>query len=329
MTTSRRPFPTNPLVRLIPPVPSTAPVNAVTWSSNSAQYLLTGSSDRSIRLWNPFKQPSSSPSSSKGNGQLIQTYSAHGYEVLDLDISADNAKFVSCGGDKTVFVWDVQAGKTVRRFAGHAGRVEGVKFGGAGSESVIVSGSFDGTVKVWDLRAGGDTRALMTLNEAKDAVSAIAVQGHEIWAGSADGRVRVYDVAMGAVDVDVFPAAVGSVVPTAEGDGVLVSTLDSSVRFMDRASGRCLKECRGSGFTNEEFRVRSALGAAESVAISGGEDGQVWVWDLLTGEVREKVWHDSEKRRVVGAVAWNQRRNVWASAGGDGTVVVWGAGDGG
>lgn len=54
-------------------------------------------------------------------------------------MSADNGRFASVGGDKQVFLWDVESGTTLRRWAGHAGRVEAVEFGGE-SDSVVVSG---------------------------------------------------------------------------------------------------------------------------------------------------------------------------------------------
>lgn len=72
---------------------------------------------------------------------MVQTYSGHGYEVLDISVSDDNARFVSCGGDKLVFLWDVATARTTRRFEGHGGRVNSVAFGGdAGDGSVVVSG---------------------------------------------------------------------------------------------------------------------------------------------------------------------------------------------
>lgn len=59
--------------------------------------------------------------------------------MLDLAVTDDNARFASVGGDKTVFLWDVATAQTVRRWAGHAGRVNAVGFGGEGDQ-VVVSG---------------------------------------------------------------------------------------------------------------------------------------------------------------------------------------------
>ncbi|KAK4539702.1 hypothetical protein LTR36_010413 [Oleoguttula mirabilis] len=313
-------FPTTPIARL---TGHNGPVHAVTFSAGTGQYILTGAQDRKVRLFNPATQ------------RLIQTYSAHGYEVLDLAVSEDNARFTSVGGDKTVFLWDVPTAQTLRRFTGHAARVNTCAFGGEG-DSVLVSGSYDGTVRVWDAKSRSE-RPIMTFSEAKDSVSAVCVRGHEVFAGSVDGRVRVYDLAMGVVEVDVLGASVTSVVPTRAGDSYLVSTLDSSLRLMDRPSGKCLQTFRHDEFGNETYRVRSTLGMADSVAISGGEDGSVFVWDVLSGKLLHRLWHKEDgdqggggrnsKKDVVSAVAWNQLRKQWASAGGDGEVVVWGVGD--
>lgn len=70
---------------------------------------------------------------------LIQVYSAHGYEVLDLAVTDDNARFASVGGDKQVFLWDVATARTLRRWTGHLGRVNCVGFGGDG-DSLVISG---------------------------------------------------------------------------------------------------------------------------------------------------------------------------------------------
>ena len=327
MTTSpfeMLPFPTTQLTRLTPPISNPAPVHALAFSGGTGTYLLTGSADRSIRLWNP--------SATKTNAKLIQTYSAHGYEVLDLAVSDDNAKFVSVGGDKTVFLWDVATAQTLRRFNGHAGRVNSCAFGGEGN-SVVVTGSFDGSVKCWDLRSRSE-KPIMSFSEARDSVSSIAVLGGEVYAGSVDGRVRVYDLSMGTVDVDVLGASVTSVMPSRDGESYLASTLDSKARLMDRKTGKCLQTFQHPEFVNETYRIRSTLAMGDAYAVSGGEDGSVFVWDVLTGDLRERVWHkengeqgEGSKRDVVSAVAWNPVRKQWASAGGDGSVVVWGRED--
>ena len=114
-----------------------------------------------------------------------------------------------------------------------------------------------------------------------------------------------------------------SLAPTAKGDAVLVSTLDSTLRLMDRSDGRMLRSYAAPGeFRNGEYRTRSALGGDDGYALSGSEDGYVYAWDVLSGEKVARVRHCEDEgvrtsKKVVSAVAC-RKGGSWASAGGDG-----------
>ena len=331
------PFPTAPIAKL---TGHSGIVHALAYSSGSASYILTGCSDRTIRLYNPSKATPSSvaplPTSRTYASGLISKYSAHGYEVLSIHVTQDNERFVSTGGDKTVFYWDVQTAQTIRRWSGHGARVNRGVFAGEG-DNLIISGSFDGTVKIWDIRQN-NYKPIMTLDEAKDSVTDVATCEAEIIASSVDGRVRSYDVRTGLCTVDVIGHPVTSLCVSKKGSEILVSSLDSTVRLMDRSNGQLLKAYRDHGFVNSDLRVRSTLGLNDSVVLSGSDNGMVFAWDLLEGGCLHKFRHsemrevkgkglDEEKRGkkdVVSAVAFCGARREWASAGGDGNVVVWG-----
>lgn len=79
-------------------------------------YCLTCSSNRRIKLWNPYK------------GSLLKTYSGHGDEVMDACSSCDSGQIVSCGLDKSVILWDVSTGTPTRRYRGHAAAIMSVKY---------------------------------------------------------------------------------------------------------------------------------------------------------------------------------------------------------
>ncbi len=318
------------------------PVHAVAYSAGAGTYVITGASDRAIRLYNP--QPTSGtagaaapkakdqggfvtkPGTSAAavpptvpEGRLIQTYAEHGYEVLSLACAADNARFVSAGGDRAVFLWDVSTAQTLRRFGGGSGggRINCVAFAGEG-DSLVVSGGFDTAVRVWDTRASSSTRPLQTFAEARDAISALAVRGPEIMAASVDGRVRCYDARNGRLTTDVISGTAGvtSLSLTRDGRSLLVGALDSRLRLLDRDHGTCLRTYAADGadgspvWRNEELRVQALLGGRERFVVAGDEtgvsataptttatataslelpSGRVWAWDLLTGKLAATV----------------------------------------
>jgi mitogen-activated protein kinase organizer 1 len=98
-----------------------------------------------IRLFNPAKASVAAPSSNDLQPRppgLVQTYTGHAHEVLDIAVSDDNARFISVGGDKQAMLWDVAQARVLRRFEGHTGRINACSWAGDGREqSVIVTGT--------------------------------------------------------------------------------------------------------------------------------------------------------------------------------------------
>ncbi|KAI0167418.1 WD repeat domain-containing protein [Pestalotiopsis sp. NC0098] len=359
------PFPDKPVAHLLG---SNGPVHAVAYSASPGTYILTGSSDRSVRLYNPSPSTSVLPQNSYisrqqqappapvPQGRLIQDYSAHGYEVLSLSVSADNARFASAGGDRSLFLWDVATAQTIRRLGGnqqsHTARINSVAFAGD-DDSLLVSGSLDTSVRIWDLKSGS-FKPVQVLTEARDSISAVVVRDAEIVTGCVDGRVRTYDVRMGKCVTDVVGPSVTSLCLSKDGNALLLGGLDSKLRFMDRKDGTCLKTYANPGFRNDELRIQSILGGKEQYVIAGDEmtatpgqngEGRLWAWDTLTGEVAAKVtvpWgpagseprkkligkdgKEKERSNVLSCVAWREGGfgDQFCVGGTSGTVTVFG-----
>ncbi|XP_077988063.1 WD repeat domain-containing protein 83-like [Glandiceps talaboti] len=235
-------------------------------------YCLTCGSDKSVKLWNPHR------------GLLLKAYQGHGYEVLDAAASSDNSQFTSCGGDKSVILWDVATGQTTRKFRGHIGRVNCVKFNE--ESTVILSGSIDSSVKIWDCRSRR-LEPIQVLDEAKDSISSIAVSDHEVLTGSVDGRIRRYDLRVGQLFVDCIGKPVTSVTFTKDGQCSLASSLDSTVRLLDKDTGELLGEY--AGHQNTEYKIDSCLTESDTHIVSGSEDGRICFWDLVEGTMVETV----------------------------------------
>lgn len=172
----------------------------------------------------------------------------------------------------------------------------------------------------------------MVLQEARDSVTSLVCSGAEVVAGSVDGRVRTYDLRMGRCFVDVLGEPVTSLTMTVQGDSVLVSTSDSTLRLMDRANGKMLQSYKDAGFVNTTYRIRSTSTANDGIVLSGAEDGRIYAWDVLSGQVVQRLSHYAaddlagmrNSRKVVSAVAARRKGDQWASASGDGSIAVWG-----
>ncbi|KAJ9095014.1 hypothetical protein QFC21_005807 [Naganishia friedmannii] len=248
----------------------------------------------------------------------------------------DNASFASCGGDKAVLLWDVASGTVIRRLQGHFGKVNVVKYAGGGGGAkdgggnVLVSGSFDSKVMIWDMRAQGRL-PIQTLQEARDSITSIAIPPAsagcaEIITGCVDGVVRSYDVRMGKVVGDTIGAPVTSVVasPTAPKETLLVGSLDSTVRLMDRTNGQMLATFKDPRFVNTSYRSQVAFGYGEDLVLAGDEEGRLWSWRVI-----DSTPLTSDPPKIHGKViTWVEHHPLHGdemlTASADGTVKVWG-----
>lgn len=182
------------------------------------------------------------------------------------------------------------------------------------------------------------SKPIQSLTEATDTVSALHVHmpTYSIVSGSYDGRVRVYDLRMGQTTVDVLAHPVTSVRCSADGNALLVSTLDSRIRMLDRADGKLLKAFGGeeSGrhglrtYRNNELRIRSVFAKGDGVVLSGSEaakddrssQASMFAWDVLSGEFLASV-PAGERAKAVSCVAWNEKERCWAGGCSDGRFV--------
>ncbi|EPZ34027.1 Glycoside hydrolase, family 37 domain-containing protein [Rozella allomycis CSF55] len=158
--------------------------------------------------------------------------------------SPDNTKFASGGGDKMVLLWDVLAGRIVRKMSGHTHRVNSVAINS--ESSLVFSASYDATVRVWDLRSN-NRQPIQILNEAKDSVSSVCVNDHEILTGT-------YDIRAGSLK-------------------------DDNITY----NGELLNEYEGH--ENKTLKIQSVLDNKDAHVVSGSEDGKIRFWELVNANI--------------------------------------------
>lgn len=107
--------------------------------------------------------------------------------------------------------------------------------------TVLVSGSFDATVRLWDLRSS-NFQPIQVIEDCKDSVMSVQVVDAEIIAGCADGKLRTYDIRMGELKEDYIGHAITSAKLSKDKNCILVNSLDSTMRLMDKSNGRLLNE---------------------------------------------------------------------------------------
>jgi WD40 repeat protein len=160
------------------------------------------------------------------------------------------------------------------------------------------------------------------------AVAAAEMDGRSVAVtGSADGSVRVWDVATGSVVGEPLTGHTGAVnaVAVTEMDGrllVVTGSDDRSVRVWDLATGAP----EAGALTGHGDRV-SAVAVANlegrPVAVTGSADGSVRVWDLTTGDTiaEPSTGHTGSVSAV--AVVQFDGRSLAVTGVTDGSVRTW------
>ncbi|KAK1886314.1 WD repeat domain containing protein 83 [Dissostichus eleginoides] len=269
-------------------------VRAVRFNADG-NYILSCGSDKSLKLW------------SVSRGTLLKTYSGHGYDVLDADGSFDNSQLCSCSSDKSLILWDVATGQVTRKLRGHAGKVNCVQFNE--EASVIFSGSLDGR----------RFEPIQILDEARDGVSSLKVAQHELLTGSVDGRVRRYDLRKGQLHVDFISSPITCVCFSQDGQCTLSSSLDSTVRLLDKSTGEMLGEY--TGHKMKGYKLDCCLSGKDTHVLSCSEDGHVYCWDLVEGSLTLKL---PVGKAVVQSLSFHPTETRLLTAM-EGRVQVWGA----
>jgi WD40 repeat protein len=111
--------------------------------SSDSQLLASGSSDRTIKLWNVH------------TGQCLNYASGQHQSRL---FSPDGQRLVSGGDDLIVRTWDTATGNCLEVLEGHTKRIWSASFSPDGQ--TVISGSPDSTIKLWHSKTGECLRTL-------------------------------------------------------------------------------------------------------------------------------------------------------------------------
>ncbi|MEU0485700.1 caspase family protein [Streptosporangium sp. NPDC006013] len=213
----------------------------------------------------------------------------------------DGTPIVASGGqDGTVRVWDLATGyQRGQPLKGHKGDVYSMAFGQLDRKPIAVSGGQDGTVRVWDLATGYQRG--QPLKGHKGEVNSVAfgqLAGKPVVvSGADDGTVRIWDLATGQ-----------------QRGQSLKSRTNNYFNLVDLIE---------PDPTRPVYSVAMSQLNGKPIAVSGGDDGTVRVWDLITGKQlgAALTGHAGGVANVV--TGQLNGRSIAVSGGADSTVRVW------
>lgn len=308
----------------------TKDVNCCAFAPNS-RILVSGSSDKTARLWN-IEEGSEVPGS---------PLNGHNYHVCACAFSPFGTLLATASTDCTVWLWDTKSYEKLTTFEGHRGAVRACVF--SPDSLLLASGSADETVCLWSTRTKklvrrieGFESSVMTVYFTPDNLYVIA--------GVSNGEISLWDVQSGlckafdkeandmGVNTCCFSPTFGSAVPCSS------DTSGSSPHFLLATGGgdnlvKLWNLFTASAFSDKcHIGYRCTLTAHEApvyqcnfssngkLLASCSADKTVIIWDPIKAMALHRIYAHT---RYVTCCAFSPDGKYLASGSNDRTVKVW------
>jgi WD40 repeat protein len=247
-------------------------------------------------------------------GQITRLLKGHKNVIFALSFSPDSSRLISGSGswDKTARIWDVETGNCLHTLRGHTDAIYAVAFSPDGGQAV--TGSYDDTLILWDARSG-ERIANMTGHGDNVFSVAFTPDGRYLLSGSYDKTIRLWDAKSGRFlkelarqDREVFSLSVSP-----DGKSVLAGSGGGSRKLACNVfsipEGRKLVS-----FTKHTNIVLATAISPDGriAATGGGNDKEIYLWDIRSGEIRQKLVGKGKRVCSVGfgaggrTVAWGK-----------------------
>lgn len=160
-------------------------------SQNEPKFLITGSSDLTIKKWKIPNTPNSIVKTSE------YTRRAHDKDINSIDVSPNDEYFATASYDKLGKVWQTDSGETIGVLKGHKRGLWDINF--YKFDKLIVTGSGDKTIKVWSLLDFSCNKTLEGHTNSVQRVKFFNREHPQLLSCGADGLIKLWDYKQGEI----------------------------------------------------------------------------------------------------------------------------------
>jgi pleiotropic regulator 1 len=212
------------------------------------------------------------------SGELKLSLTGHISTVRGLAVSNRHPYLFSCGEDKMVKCWDLEANKVIRHYHGHLSGVYALSL--HPTLDVLVTAGRDASARVWDMRTKAQ---IHVLTGHTGTISDVRCQESDpqVITASMDSTVRLWDLAAGKTSVTLThhkkSVRALAIHPT-EYSFATGSAGGNNIKKWKCPDGNFVFNFSGHNAIVNALAVNS-----EGVLFSGGDNGTMTFWDYNTG----------------------------------------------
>lgn len=291
-------------------------VRTVKYSADG-KTLASGSSDNTIRLWDPH------------SGQNVRVLKGHQTAIRDIAFSRDGLTLASIGSnDKSVRLWNVKTGKLKAILKGCSTDILSLAFSPDGE--TIAAGEINGTVTLLSTKTKklittlvGHRLAPSDITEPGSVLSlAFSPDGETLASGSRDTTIRLWNTktAHHKVTLTGHNGRVTTIVFSSDGNIIASGasythwSSDSTIRLWDATTGRHRSTIQTLTLT---YKLAFSPDNETLVSISGGKD--IHIWNTKTGKLKADLTAQ-RKSNYPKSVFSDSKRKIYVND--DGTYTL-------
>lgn len=201
----------------------------------------------------------------------------HAGKIVDLSRNDECNMLLSTSVDRTVRLWDLRTGLSVRTFFANSATVPNAVFAG----SSIVTSTSEDALLIWDSPL--ETEVPRELRGHKRGVNSLCAYGSTVVSAGNDGTIRVWDVRTGQClrVLEGHTGPVRSLTVNPSGSLLLSGSDDCTIRLWNLRSGLALNT-----FDAHTDSVRKLTWHPDgNLFASGGGDRTLRLWEQTTGKL--------------------------------------------